>query len=221
MLTRFLSHLYLFSFRFLTPAPLSNELPLNGVARQAGANPITLPNENANAALAIAGGENSPTGVSEFVLYPSWADGRDPPSWFAKGADVDALLDVSDTLDWLADPGDLNETYRHSSSLDICLETSKERLGDLGDAMNSTSVATLPHVESVGVVPPLPSLFGDTTSDLKELDQAPVSSLRMSISASSMDDHLHVFENPMEENDFVATILENSNESTVSLPALT
>ena len=202
------------SFRFLTPAPISNDLPLNDVARQAGANPITVPNDKTGAA---GSGEVSPTGVAELSIYPSWVDGKDPPSWYAKGADVDALLDVSDALDWLADTGDLQETYQPSPELDTSLGISKERLGDLGDAMNHTSVATMPHVESV--VPPLPSLFGDSVS--KKPDPTPSAvSLKLSTSSTSMDEHLQVFENSMEEHDFVSTILETTNESAVSLPAL-
>ena len=101
------------SFRFLTPAPVSTtDSPvLNDVARQAGANPITLPSENPSSAPTNGNGEVSPTCVADINIYPSWTDGKDPPAWYAKGADVDALLDVAGTLDWLADPGDLNETY--------------------------------------------------------------------------------------------------------------
>jgi hypothetical protein len=202
------------SFRFLTPAPITNDLPLNDVARQAGANPISLP--NGSSVLAVTDGEISPTGVSDFCIYPSWVDGTDPPSWYAKGADVDALLDVSDTLDWLADTGDLQETYEPSSDLETGdLITTKERLGNLGGATNHTSVVSLPHVESV--VPPLPSLFGDSSLEIKQSGE-PASSacLKMSASATSID----VFENSMEEHDFVSTILETANESSVSLPAL-
>ena len=58
-----------------------------------------------------SGGEVYPTGVADISIYPSWTDAKDPPSWYAKGADVDALLDVAGTLDWLADTGDLHENY--------------------------------------------------------------------------------------------------------------
>ncbi|GKY95433.1 hypothetical protein MPSEU_000504800 [Mayamaea pseudoterrestris] len=203
-------------FRFLTPAPIANDLPLNDVARQAGANPIIVPNGSSGAA--AAGGEISPTGVADLSMYPSWVDGKNPPSWYAKGADVDALLDISDSLDWLADTGDLQETYQPPLD-DFESGDAKERLGDLGSAMNHTSVATLPHVESV--VPPLPSLFGDSSSELKKSGEATLCvNLKVSASATSMDEHLQVFESSMEEHDFVSTILENNNESTVSLPAL-
>lgn len=209
----------MYSFRFLTPAPLSNDLPLNDVARQAGANPITVPTENAGSVATATGGEVSPTGVSDFSLYPSWVDGKDPPSWYTKGADVDALLDISDTLDWLKDTGDLHETYQRSTDLEAGMPSTKERLGDLGEATNHTSVATLPQVESV--VPPLPSLFGDTISDAKQPEPVVSVELKLSTSTTSMDEHLNVFESTMEEHEFVSTILENNNESSPSLPALT
>lgn len=102
------------SFRFLTPAPVATtESPvLNEIARQAGAHPITLPSENPSSAPSNGSGEVSPTGVAEISIYPSWTDAKDPPSWYAKGADVDALLDVAGSLDWLADSGDPNENFQ-------------------------------------------------------------------------------------------------------------
>ena len=105
--------LVLYSFRFLTPAPIAgaaDPAQVNEVARQAGANPITVPADKSSASPADSG-EISPTGVNDLVMYPSWADVKDMPSWYAKGADVDCLLDVADTLDWLTDTGDINETY--------------------------------------------------------------------------------------------------------------
>ena len=168
------------------------------------------------------------------AMYPSWVDGKDPPSWYAKGLDVDALLEVGDTLDWLADSGDLHETYEHPAAeeeedeVDV-EELAKNRSGKMGrgggETLNNvTSVATLPHVESV--VPPLPSLFGDTTTTTftEELDKPEqnmaTATLELSTSTTSMDEHLQVFESHMEEHDFVSTILETNNESAVSLPAL-
>jgi hypothetical protein len=107
------------SFRFLTPAPVaSTDAPLvNEVARQAGANPITLPSDHPGAAPTANNnssdsGEVSPTGVADISVYPAWTDdAKEPPSWYAKGADVDALLDVAGSLDWLVDSGDPNENF--------------------------------------------------------------------------------------------------------------
>ena len=99
------------SFRFLTPAPVAtSDAPVvNEIARQAGANPISVPTDNPSAA--PTNGEVSPTGVADISIYPSWTDSKDPPDWYAKGADVDALLDVAGSLDWLADTGDLHENF--------------------------------------------------------------------------------------------------------------
>ena len=33
------------------------------------------------------------------------------PTWYAKGSDLDEILDEAETLDWLADSGDLDENY--------------------------------------------------------------------------------------------------------------
>lgn len=209
---------------------------MNEVARQAGANPITLPTENPSSAPTVAGGEISPTGVAvDLALYPSWTDAKDMPSWYAKGADVDALLDVGDSLDWLADTGDLHETYQPPEEMDATpsigdIEPAKVN-GDLGHAgaVNNTSVSTLPHVDSnvESVVPPLPSLFdgSEPPNDQKPdaIPSAGESTHQLKISPSVdrlVDVHLQVFENPIEEQDFVSTILEN-NESSASLPALT
>jgi hypothetical protein len=210
------------------------------IARQAGANPISLPSsdvESSGVGLEGDGGEISPTGVADLNIYPSWTDAKEAPSWYAKGADVDALLDVGETLDWLADTGDLNEAYQPTSLEESTAANdlpeigdpgNAERLAKLGDTFpgNSTSVATLPHVDSnVGsVVPPLPSLFdggerkkpdephqlGSSASDIQQLGtSASDIQLKVSPSATALHgDHLQVFENPLEEQEFVSTILE-------------
>jgi hypothetical protein len=211
----------------LTPCPPGDESDpqVNDVARQAGANPITLPSDNLNAT--IAGGEISPTSVHDLSIYPAWTDAKETPSWYAKGADVDALLDVADTLDWLADTGDLNESYEAPpmesipslSGMDDDASETEE-----SNVKNSTSVSTLPHVDSnmEAMVPTLPSLFqnestdnllsnsGPSTGDLKALPSG----------VSMLDAHLHVFDTPMEEHAFVSTILEENNESMDCLHSL-
>jgi len=93
---------------------------VNDIARQAGANPITLPSSsmsmdknNTNNIPSQVGGDVSPTGVADFHGFPTnwvWQSGE-PPSWYTKGADVDELLNEAEALDWLADSGDLTEEY--------------------------------------------------------------------------------------------------------------
>jgi hypothetical protein len=208
-----------------------DEPQVSEIARQAGAYPITVPSSDIEMSAVHGvdgdGGEISPTGVADLNIYPSWTDAKEMPSWYAKGADVDALLDVGEALDWLADTGDLNETYQpapleESTTAhdlpEIYDSANTERSMKLGDSFsaNNTSVGTLPHVDSnVGsVVPPLPSLFDATGS--KKSDEAPqlvasASDIQLKVSASAavlQGDHLHVFENPMEEQEFVSTILE-------------
>lgn len=196
---------------------------VNDVARQAGANSITLPTEQTCCSPMMGGGEISPTGVFELDLYPTWPDNRDPPSWYAKGSDIDALLDVGGSLDWLEDTGDLHESYQLPAG-------DSAGVAELGHTTtrNSTSVSTLPHVDSnVGsVVPPLPSLFDGAPSSqsLHHMHHvnASMSSTKLheSTSTSGMDEHLQVFDTPMEEDDFVSTILENANESSGSFNVL-
>jgi hypothetical protein len=221
----------------LTPAPVAPEPQVNDVARSAGANPITLPSENPSAA--TGGGDVSPTGVTELSVYPSWTDAKDTPSWYSKGADVDALLDVGDTLDWLADTGDLHESYQPpavESSPDMdhpqdcgpapVPAPSAAHDFDAADATNTEmTVSALPSVDANNVdsvIPPLPSLFDGSTDDIAESMKKSGSTGHMdkSMSSHSIDDHLQVFDTPMEEHDFVSTILENANDSHDDLPTL-
>jgi hypothetical protein len=214
---------------------------VNEVARSAGANPITLPSENPSAAPSGDSGDVSPTGVTELSAYPSWTDAKDTPSWYSKGADVDALLDVGDTLDWLADTGDLHESYHPPAAVEStpCVPDIDQSSPDGGHVIcsprasnsdppeepNNTdmTVQALPTVDTnnvESVIPPLPSLFDGSTDDIaesfKKRQEAPDSptaaTMAKALSHTSIDDHLQVFDSPMEEHDFVSTILdENEN----------
>ena len=229
MVTLYNSLFLLFSFRFLTPVPVAPSEPqLNEVARQAGANPITLPTDQPRTAHSIACGEVSPTGVADLTMYPSWTDAKDTPSWYAKGSDVDALLDVADTLDWLTDTGDLNETYQPSQetteTAPTVLEHGEKPNQGLSHApsAHNMSLNTLPRVDSSVdvVVPPLPSLFDGSTETEDATKKISGNRLAESTSTATIDEHLQVFDTPLEEHDFVSTILENTGESSNSLPVL-
>lgn len=106
-------------FRFLTPSIIENipPPPLVKQAKGPGApslpsaatdllgsvDPIKVPKAGVSQPVV---GEISPTGVMD-AAFPLI------PSWYSKGADVEELLDEADALDWLADSGDLDETYGH------------------------------------------------------------------------------------------------------------
>ena len=235
--TCFLTSVRLCRFRFLTPAPVSNSDPVqvNDVARQAGAHPITLPSDNPSMAPSAAGGEVSPTGVTDVAIFPSWTDAKDMPSWYAKGADVDCLLDVADSLDWLTDTGDLHETYeppastiRHQSSTPSFPSLTTPEIDCDGGLVKQTSVTTMTTdaltsdapVDSV--VPPLPSLFDSTTEPLAKKPKRSSSSQLSDGTGvhGDIDEHLNVFDTPMEEHAFVSALLENNGESSGSLPVL-
>jgi len=216
-------------FRFLTPAPVAPTEPqVNEVARQAGANPITLPADQPRTSHAIACGEISPTGVADLSMYPSWTDAKDTPSWYAKGSDVDALLDVADTLDWLTDTGDLHETYQPSHQTVETAPTVQEPNEKAAHTLANTpsahnmSLNTLPRVDSSVdvVVPPLPSLFDGATETEVPSKKIGANQLTESTSSATIDEHLQVFDTPLEEHDFVSTILENTGESSNFLPVL-
>ena len=88
---------------------------VNDIARQVGANPITVPSMSTDKTQTnnFVGGDVSPTGVADINSFPTnWVfQNVQPPSWYTKGADVDELLNEADALDWLADSGDFNEGY--------------------------------------------------------------------------------------------------------------
>jgi len=230
-------------FRYLTPTSIHPpETQVNPVALQAGANPITLP--TSKTANTLAGGEISPTGVSDFELYPSWTDfSKEAPSWYAKGSDVDALLDVADSLDWLTDTGDLTEVYEEAERMDAVNNTTvdpsqapmqKEMMVPVGggthyDSSNniasSMSTNTLPRIDSgaqVVCVPHLPSLFGDdgVTDGSDDPDSHKERGIMSSApSVAILDEHL--FSSPIEESDFVSCIMnDTSSSATLSAMAL-
>jgi len=220
-------------FRFLTPVPVANMEPqVNEVARQAGANPITLPQDSQNVS-SLAGGEISPTGVAD------WVDPyKDVPSWYAKGADVDALFDVAETLDWLADTGDLNENYDNvdldnvapvpvntaptmpSSLAPKTVSAPAPTVGTASAAFPSTtSMNTIPRIDSGAqvVVPPLPSLFDGGASGVKSSSSAAGPDdhdvdnklVLHNLNSTSVSDLAgHVFDTHDEEEEFVSTILD-------------
>ena len=232
------------SFRYLTPTPvLPPETQVNPVARQAGANPITLPTDQPGITNILAGGEVSPTGVNDLDLYPSWTDfSKDTPSWYTKGSDVDALLDVADTLDWLADTGDLTETYEEAermnaatavapspqtSSFQLTEDQPQKEMAPIGGAFyastnNTTTMSmnTLPRIDSGVNVPPLPSLFdgvtdnGDDPTGSKNKLALHMSSVP---SVTNLDDHL--FSSPDEEHLFVSTILDETGAGSSAMLA--
>lgn len=231
------------SFRFLTPTPIVGvESSLNDVARQAGANPITLPSDGLGAS-PTAGGEISPTGVADLSLCPSWTDGKDPPAWYARGADVEALLDVADTLDWLADPGDSNESYHPPPADEVATAVSDDieqrEINFADDHPSNDGVADIdlipiPDSQMMNQEHPevgdvehadqqLPSIFDgapESSEHLPEEKHMPHAESAVNLGDASNHPSIDepLFDTPMEEHDFVSTILEN--ESSADLPAL-
>jgi len=230
-------------FRYLSPAPVVPPgTQVNPVAWQAGANPITLPTDQPGVSNTLAGGEVSPTGVNDLELYPTWTDySKDTPSWYSKGSDVDALLDVADTLDWLADTGDLTETYEEAERMHLATTETPEQSssfqmteaqpqkdeppvngGGFYSSSNTTtsmSMNTLPRIDSGAEVnvPPLPSLF-DGVTDNGEDPTGGKNKLTLHMSSvpsvTNLDEHL--FSSPIEEHDFVSTILDEAGAGSSS-----
>lgn len=222
-------------FRFLTPMP--NDVPegsgqVNDVARQAGANPITLPS-GSKATHPQFDGEVSPTGVVDF---PSdWAWNSEPPAWYAKGADVDELLNEADALDWLADSGDLHETYNppdHSRMSEPSLMSLVESDNSDPIKVEPASVSTTPvpiidettpmtPCASSGNMPPLPSMF-DSGNDLPEMKkEQSVSFSSSSLFASATEaadaveesEHFKLLDEQFDEQAFVTALLDQTGDS--------
>eukprot|EP00592_Proboscia_alata_P000526 CAMPEP_0194374534 /NCGR_PEP_ID=MMETSP0174-20130528/22955_1 /TAXON_ID=216777 /ORGANISM="Proboscia alata, Strain PI-D3" /LENGTH=614 /DNA_ID=CAMNT_0039154161 /DNA_START=121 /DNA_END=1965 /DNA_ORIENTATION=+ len=144
-------------FRFLTPATTSSQCrqtnnaknmqEVNNLARQG----IVAPHSDSvgqNFQKALLLGEGSPTGVSDINSFPTtWgmADEKstlvsdiEAPKWYSSGADVDELLNEADTLDWLADSGELDESCKQIYSIN--------------DASNSQLTAQTISNETVSIV---------------------------------------------------------------------
>jgi hypothetical protein len=223
----------------LTPCPPCDGNVVSSINRQVGANPITLPPENLNL-MTFADGEVSPTSVNDLSIYPSWTDAKETPSWYAKGDDVDALLDVADSLDWLADTGDLNETYiapPMEESTDNSLSVMDDEVDESYEKHESSFVdrcvsannLSLPRVDSTieTMVPTLPSFFHSQnetsyTNLLSHAGEGHISTGDFkSLPSGLLDAQLQVFDSPMEEHAFVSTILEDDNHgSNDCLPSL-
>jgi hypothetical protein len=77
----------------------------------------------------------------------------------------------------------------------------------------SMTTLTADSLSGEDVVPPLPSLFENTEPSSKRQRTS-------STHLDDMDDHLDVFDTPMEEHAFVTALLENTGESSGSLALL-
>ena len=203
-------------FRFLTPvggetvhqpapsAASGQSAPgapqVNDVARKAGANPITLPTATApqgnSSAADFLGGDISPTGVTDL-----WIESKDAPAWYATGQDVDALLHEADALDWLADTGDIHETYIPPPSMTMpppapplvsaSGRTSEKDMASLcSENTATTAVEGMKRVEPSNgditkeVMPPIPS-SGMLNSSSLNADEPPLKKQKVAVPAAS------------------------------------
>jgi SHAQKYF class myb-like DNA-binding protein len=220
-------------FRFLSPlaveAPNSSSDKVNDVARQAGANPINVPSADVTkTSQAQFGGDVSPTGVTDFPQ--NWAWETDPPSWFSRGADVDELLDEADALDWLADSGDLSESYfpppEHTvHKLNTLSEPSLVTLADQKVPQEST--APVPDLEAnmdvsgnSASLQNIPALFENANNlMMKKTKSLNMSSTSLFASATeaadavAADDQFHLFDAHLDEQAFVTALLDHSSDS--------
>lgn len=227
-------------FRFLSPMAVESHVKsqtdkVNDIARQAGANPITVPSSDKLKSSAQVGGIVSPTGVNDFPQ--NWVWEADPPSWFSRGADVDELLDEADALDWLTDTGDLTEAYfpppEHTvHNLNTFSEPSLLSLVDSDvhiDAHRSRVPAPIPVLEShIDVsgnstsIQNIPALFesaNNLLNSMKKVKSINLSSNSLFASATEAADavtddvQFHLFDAHLDEQAFVTALLDHSSDS--------
>jgi len=237
-------------YRFLTPVVTENVLttpnfsnpsqgnaPLPGAPYVTNVDPIKVPVDGLIAPGAYTG-ETSPTGVVDFT-FPIFGDAKDAPHWYSKGADVEELLDEADALDWLADSGDLDETYSHILSKITTSEVGSGIVTDAGaegaeivaismhPALSAANSASLPEEKSLMN---LPSLFDQAQQPLSKRPK--LSSMVFSSATEAMEatlpiaassgnigeDHFAVFDSAFDEQAFVSALLDSSETS--ALPAL-
>ncbi len=148
-------------FRFLTPAPNETERPVNSppqvndIARQAGANPITVPSssfaheKNNVHFTSQVGGDVSPTGVADFPNNWAWS-AVEPPIWYTKGADVDDLLNDAEALNWLADSGGYDDES-YTPSPEECQDNHDLLQAPLSNYEVNTSTTSEPSLISLSV----------------------------------------------------------------------
>jgi SHAQKYF class myb-like DNA-binding protein len=235
-------------YRFLTPSVIENLAPPPlappGAVNSASAStteitssvdPIKVPGSTTFSD--PFAGEISPTGVND-VAFPLI------PGWFSKGADVEELLDEADALDWLADSGDLDETYSHilssktpnfSSNVPSLCATS-----DAGSEATSTVVGNAAppgvsdaricnHATAVQAPPTLGQQpfeeqhfkrqkFASATEAM-EATLPSVPSAAQIVGTTGGAEEFAVFDSAFDEQAFVSALLD-SGEATAALPTL-
>jgi hypothetical protein len=185
-------------YRFLTPSatnflPVSTPEPYHSISptpNETGVS-ITLPPKG------VLSGETSPTGVLEVDKMPEFQS--EIPTWFAKGSDVDELLNEAEALDWLADPGDLVDNYIPQPE-----ETTTDPLPE-----------SLPPVVSYNSISmnELPSLFD--TEDTQPNKRLKLSSNNL-FQETTPTEEFGVFDTSFDEQAFVSALLD-SNDPTALL----
>jgi len=192
-----------------------------------------------------SGGEASPTGVSDVCISSFWKEST-VPLWYSTGADVEELLDDADGLDWLADSGDLDETYGH------ILSTSKKGITSENNGISEVTAIEAPS----GEINPatflaslsaengsmsLPSLFDHALNTHMDMQPLGSSSKRLKLSMSCFssateameaaapssgnlivgDEQFTAFDGAcFDEHAFVSALLESNVGDSSTLPTL-
>jgi len=193
-------------YRFLTPATTNFITPSSSDSEQMSeakevpktCPPIILPSKD------VLMGESSPTGVMD-VNFPPLQSGPEAPQWFARGADVDELLNEAEALDWLTDPGDIE------------YQPEVPDVNPVHNPINSLTEENLPPVVSYSSISmnELPALFD--ANDHKRLKLSTGNLFSEAEPANTTDETFNVFDTTFDEQAFVTALLDSND---TGLPAL-
>mmetsp|Transcript_31288 Transcript_31288/g.71576 ORF Transcript_31288/g.71576 Transcript_31288/m.71576 type:complete len:439 (-) Transcript_31288:2267-3583(-) len=205
--------------RFLTPLNMAGDIPSQQqndaqVSSWSDQNKVTNPNNITLPALkaprAVASGESSPTGVTEFAFST-----KEQPVWFSRGVDVDELLVEADSLDWLCDTGG-DDTYNYDvkalSSCNADVSFGTHPAPDNSEVgSHKISLQMRSNKRSVD------DMISMSISDFDLIDSPAKRSKTLSateaLNETSGSDNFTDFDSNFDEQAFLTALLEGGNEN--------
>lgn len=222
-------------YRYLTPAPEGNvELTVAALANQNGVvnsthssvpgtvaptssrqtaaglgQSIILPQEFGSAVI-DKDAEGSPTGVADLSAFTFPFNSKDPPTWFAKGDDVEDLLKEAGNLDWLSDPGvSLDNSINEIGSMCSTSESEATIEPQQQPIISKVSLAALANLSSAELSAALPSMPNFSEADLASSKRIKSEANLLGTSASNADFGFDPSISGFDDQAFVAALLEN------------
>jgi len=225
----FVSFFTPFRFRFLTPHPGLPNQPTSTAAAAAAAPMAFAASTSRTKPPSLETAKDE--GIHDPLSFPTWiwADFKiEPSSWYERAGDVDELLNDADALDWLADTGDLNETYEPTTVQKKCEVPSHQSEPSLLSVplcdpmpMSATALMTSPFIEPssnptvLAAPPPLKMIPSTNMMGIGSLPSLASSALLFAAATDNVDPtyNFPIFEAPFDEQAFVTSLLGNPGES--------